>query len=179
MQSLRIAERRFRSTTHTVHFQISAKTKCYVSRLFPFRAPAKSQQTVVWNIKYALYVQQTMLFVHRVAKTIRLLADNVLRALYEKTFWNLLLPLLRNSITMITLITFQIDLKMSVHRTTRHLTRTREQDAIERGKMREDREVKFVYSRLELLTIRENLVRKFIKYNWTWPISLIGLDRNK
>lgn len=35
-----------------------------------------------------------MLFVHRVAKTIRLLADNVLRALYEKTFWNLLLPLL-------------------------------------------------------------------------------------
>lgn len=87
--------------------------------------------------------------------------------------------LLRNSITMITLITFQIDLKMSVHRTTRHLTRTREQDAIERGKMREDREVKFVYSRLELLTIRENLVRKFIKYNWTWPISLIGLDRNK
>lgn len=30
-----------------------------------------------------------MLFVHRVAKTIRLLADNVLRALYEKTFWNL------------------------------------------------------------------------------------------
>lgn len=28
MQSLRIAERRFRSTTHTVDFQISAKTSC-------------------------------------------------------------------------------------------------------------------------------------------------------